>query len=115
MRLETVGKRYGIRQPWGVRGVTADLPAGRMLRVSGGNGSGNAPLLRVVAGVSAPSAGKVTGRPRAGYVPERFPGGLAFSAREYLTHLARIHGLTGPAVPAGVSEWLERLGAAEYA
>jgi hypothetical protein len=26
MRLETVGKRYGMRQPRVVRGVTADLP-----------------------------------------------------------------------------------------
>jgi hypothetical protein len=31
MRLEAVGKRYGIRQPWVVRGVTADLPAGRLI------------------------------------------------------------------------------------
>ena len=82
MRLEAVGKRYGIRQPWVVRGVTADLPAGRLIRVSGRNGSGKSTLLRVVAGVSLPSAGKVTGRPHTGYVPERFPGGLPFSGRE---------------------------------
>jgi ABC-type Mn2+/Zn2+ transport system ATPase subunit len=60
MRLEAVGKRYGVRQPWVVRGVTADLPAGRLIRVAGRNGSGKSTLLRVVAGVSAPSAGKVT-------------------------------------------------------
>ena len=28
MRLEAVGKRYGIRQPWVVRDVSADLRAG---------------------------------------------------------------------------------------
>jgi ABC-type phosphate/phosphonate transport system ATPase subunit len=61
MRLEAVGKRYGVRQPWVVRGVTADLPAGRLIRVAGRNASGKSTLLRVVAGVSAPSAGKVTG------------------------------------------------------
>jgi ABC-2 type transport system ATP-binding protein len=115
MRLEAVGKRYGLRQPWVVRDVTRDVAAGRLIRLEGPNGSGKSTLLRVMAGASTPSAGRVTGRPRAGYVPERFPGGLAFSAREYLTHLARIHGLTGPAVPAAVSEWLDRLGAAEYA
>ena len=97
MRLEAVGKRYGVRQPWVVRGVSADLPAGRLVRVSGRNGSGKSTLLRVVAGVSLPSAGKVTGRPHAGYVPERFPGGLPFSGREYLLHLARVHGLRGDA------------------
>ncbi|MGH3295318.1 MAG: ABC transporter ATP-binding protein [Trebonia sp.] len=115
MRLETVGKRYGIRQPWVVRGVTADLPAGRLIRVSGRNGSGKSTLLRVVAGVSLPSAGKVTGRPRAGYVPERSPGGLPFSGREYLLHLARVHGLRGEDARRRVGHWLERLGAAGYA
>jgi ABC-2 type transport system ATP-binding protein len=115
MRLEAVGKRYGLRQPWIVRDVTRDVAAGRLIRLAGPNGSGKSTLLRVMAGASTPSAGRVTGRPRAGYVPERFPGGLAFSAREYLTHLARIHGLTGAAIAAAVDEWLERLGAAEYA
>jgi ABC-type multidrug transport system ATPase subunit len=95
VRLEAVGKRYGLRQPWVVRGVSADLRAGRLIRVSGRNGSGKSTLLRVVAGVSLPTAGKVTGRPHTGYMPERFPGGLPFSGREYLLHLARVHGLRG--------------------
>jgi ABC-2 type transport system ATP-binding protein len=115
VRLEAVGKRYGTRQPWVVRGVSADLRAGRLIRVSGRNGSGKSTLLRVVAGVSLPSAGKVTGRPHAGYVPERFPGGLPFSGREYLLHLARVHGLRGEHGRQRVEEWLERLGAAGYA
>jgi ABC-type multidrug transport system ATPase subunit len=74
VRLEAVGKRYGLRQPWVVRGVSADLPAGRLVRVAGRNGSGKSTLLRVVAGVSLPSGEGVTGRPRTGYVPERRPG-----------------------------------------
>jgi ABC-2 type transport system ATP-binding protein len=115
MQLHAVGKRYGLRQPWVVRSVSHELAAGRLIKVEGPNGSGKSTLLRVMAGVTAPSAGRVTGRPRAGYVPERFPGGLAFSAREYLTHMSRIHGLIGAAVPAAVDEWLERLGATEYA
>jgi Clp amino terminal domain, pathogenicity island component len=32
------------------------------------------------------SAGRVSGRPAAGYVPERFPGSRVFPAREYLLH-----------------------------
>src|ERR1700760_3297043 len=115
MRLEAVGKRYGVRQPWVVRGVSADLRAGWLVRVAGRNGSGKSTLLRVVAGVSLPSAGKVSGRPHTGYVPERFPGGLPFSGREYLLHLARVHGLRGAAGRQRVEEWLERLGAAGYA
>jgi ABC-2 type transport system ATP-binding protein len=115
MRLEAVGKRYGLRRPWVVRDVSQELAAGQLIKLEGPNGSGKSTLLRVMAGVMAPSAGRVTGRPSAGYVPERFPGGLAFSGREYLTHMSRIHGLTGSAVPAAVQEWLERLGATEYA
>ena len=115
MRLEAVGKRYGLRQPWVVRGVSADLRAGRLIRISGRNGSGKSTLLRVVAGVSLPSAGTVTGRPHAGYVPERFPGGLPFSGREYLLHLARVHGLRGALARRRAEEWLDRLGAAGYA
>jgi len=120
VRLDEVGKRYGPRQPWVVREVTADVPAGRLVRVAGRNGSGKSTLLRVVAGVAAPSAGTVTGRPHCGYVPERFPGGLPFTGREYLLHMARIHGarvpgLRGPAGVRAVDHWLERLGAADYA
>jgi ABC-type multidrug transport system ATPase subunit len=115
MRLDAVGKRYGVRQPWVVRGFSAGLPAGRLVRVAGRNGSGKSTLLRVVAGVSRPSAGKVTGRPHCGYVPERFPGGLPFSGREYLLHLARVHGLRGGSGARAVDEWLDRLGAASYA
>jgi ABC-2 type transport system ATP-binding protein len=115
MRLDAVGKRYGIRRPWVIRGFSAGPLNGRLVRVTGPNGSGKSTLLRVVAGVSRPSAGKVTGRPHCGYVPERFPGGLPFSGREYLLHLARVHGLPGSAGRLRVQEWLERLGAASYA
>lgn len=115
MRLEAVGKRYGLRQPWVIRDVSRDVAAGQLIRLEGPNGSGKSTLLRVLAGVTTPSAGRVRARPRTGYVPERFPGGLAFSAREYLAHMSRIHGLSGAAVPAAVDEWLERLGATDYA
>jgi ABC-2 type transport system ATP-binding protein len=115
MRLEAVGKRYGLRQPWVVRDVTTAVAAGKLIRLEGPNGSGKSTLLRIAAGAMVPSAGRVSGRPAAGYVPERFPGGLMFPAREYLLHMARIHGLSGAAVPAAVDEWLERLGAADYA
>ena len=57
----------------------------------------------------------MTARPHTGYVPERFPGGLPFSARDYVLHMARVHGLRGAAAARGADEWLERLGAAGYA
>jgi ABC-2 type transport system ATP-binding protein len=89
LRLEAVGKRYAMRQPWVIRDVSTQVPSGRLIRLEGRNGSGKSTLLRVVAGVLAPTAGKVTGRPRVGYVPERFPPALPFSGRDYLMHLGR--------------------------
>jgi ABC-type Mn2+/Zn2+ transport system ATPase subunit len=115
MRLESVGKRYGLRRPWVVRDVSLDVAPGALIRVEGRNGTGKSTLLRVAAGVSLPSAGRVTGRPHTGYVPERFPGGLPFSARDYLLHLARVHGLRGSVAARRADEWLDRLGAASYA
>jgi ABC-type multidrug transport system ATPase subunit len=115
VRLDGVSKRYGLGQPWIVRDVNAEVAAGQLIRLEGPNGSGKSTLLRVAAGVCAPSAGRVTGRPHTGYVPERFPGGLAFSARDYLMHMGRIHGLRGGPLAATVEEWLGRLGAADYA
>ncbi len=115
MRLDGVGKRYGLRQPWVVRDVSVEVAAGQLIRLEGRNGSGKSTLLRVAAGITTPSAGRVSGRPSTGYVPERFPGGLAFPARDYLIHLGRIHGLSGPSARAGADHWLGRLGAAEYA
>lgn len=115
MKLESVGKRYGPGRPWVVRDVSADVSPGTLIRVEGRNGSGKSTLLRVAAGVSLPSKGKVAGRPRTGYVPERFPGTLPFTGREYLLHLARVHGLGGRAAGERAGEWLERLGAAACA
>ncbi|HXP20330.1 MAG TPA: ABC transporter ATP-binding protein [Streptosporangiaceae bacterium] len=115
VRLERVGKRYGIRQPWIVRDVNLDIPGGRLVRLEGRNGSGKSTLLRIIAGVSVPSSGRVIGRPGTGYVPERFPPGLPFSARDYLTHLGRAHGLAGQALGSRIDECLDRLGGAEFA
>jgi ABC-2 type transport system ATP-binding protein len=115
VQLISVGKRYCLRQPWIVRDVSQEVAAGRLIRLEGPNGSGKSTLLRLIAGVLVPSAGRVTSRPHAGYVPERFPAALAFSAREYLQHMGRIHGLSAAAVRAAADEWLERLGAADYA
>ncbi|MCT2590851.1 ATP-binding cassette domain-containing protein [Streptomyces sp. N2-109] len=116
MRLRDVGRRYGPRGPWVLRGVDVELPGAALLRVVGGNGTGKSTLLRLLAGIDAPSAGRITGRPRpAAYVPERFPAALPFSAAGYLTHLARVQGLRRGAAKRAAEEWLERLGAGGYA
>ncbi|MGW7368915.1 ABC transporter ATP-binding protein [Streptomyces sp. NPDC054841] len=110
-----MGRRYGLGGPWVLRGVGLDLAAGTLVRVEGGNGSGKSTLLRLLAGIDAPTEGRITGRPRTAYVPERFPAALPFTATGYLVHVGRVHGLGRGAAERGAREWLERFGAAGHA
>ncbi|WP_133896588.1 ATP-binding cassette domain-containing protein [Streptomyces sp. KS 21] len=116
MKLTGVGRRYGLRRPWVLRGVALDLPPGALVRIEGPNGGGKSTLLRIVAGIDTPSEGRITGRPRrTAYVPERFPAALPLTATAYLTHMGRVHGLARAEAAARAADWLERFGAAGYA
>lgn len=115
LRLDGVGRRYGPRGPWILRGVDLSVEPGTLVRVEGTNGTGKSTLLRLLAGIDAPTEGRVTGRPRTAYVPERFPPALPFTAAAYLTHLGTVHGLSRRAAARAAGQWLERLGAAGYA
>ncbi|MEV6998035.1 ATP-binding cassette domain-containing protein [Streptomyces sp. NPDC093982] len=115
LRLDNVGRRYGLRGPWVLRGVHLTVPPGNLIRVEGPNGTGKSTLLRLLAGIDAPSEGRITGRPRTAYVPERFPTALPFTAVGYLTHLGKVHGLSRAAATRAALEWLDRFGAASYA
>lgn len=111
-----MGRRYGPRGPWVLREVALGVPAGALVRITGTNGTGKSTLLRILAGIDAPTEGRITGRPRrTAYVPERFPVALPFTARGYLTHLGRVQGLGRAAAAAGAGEWLERFGAGVFA
>ncbi|WP_328878554.1 ABC transporter ATP-binding protein [Streptomyces sp. NBC_00299] len=115
LRLDNVGRRYGLRGPWVLRGVHLTVPPGNLIRVEGPNGTGKSTLLRLLAGIDAPTEGRITGRPRTAYVPERFPTALPFTAVGYLTHLGKVHGLSRAAATRAALEWLDRFGAASYA
>lgn len=115
LRLDDVGRRYGVRGPWVLRNVHLDLAPGSLTRIEGPNGTGKSTLLRLLAGIDAPSEGRVSGRPRTAYVPERFPAALPFTALGYLTHLGAVHGLSRAAAGRAAREWLDRFGAAAHA
>ncbi|MEU4656187.1 ATP-binding cassette domain-containing protein [Streptomyces sp. NPDC023723] len=115
VRLTGVGRRYGLRGPWVLRGVDLTVPSGALVRVEGANGTGKSTLLRLLAGLDRPTAGRITGRPRTAYVPERFPPALPFTALGYLTHLGAVHGMPRRAAVDAAGQWLERLGAAGHA
>ncbi|MBT2421186.1 ATP-binding cassette domain-containing protein [Streptomyces sp. ISL-22] len=115
LRLHNVGRRYGLRGPWVLRGVHLTVPPGTLIRVEGANGTGKSTLLRLLARLDAPSEGRITGRPRTAYVPERFPTALPFTALGYLTHLGTVHGLSRPAATRAAHEYLDRFGATAHA
>ena len=115
LRLFRVGRRYGIGGPWVLRGVDLTIAPGTLIRVDGANGTGKSTLLRLLAGIDAPTEGRITGRPRTAYVPERFPSALPFTPAGYLTHLGTVHGLSRGSAARAAHDWLERLGAAGYA
>ncbi|MFC7302859.1 ATP-binding cassette domain-containing protein [Streptomyces monticola] len=126
-----MGRRYGLGGPWVLRGVGLEVPPGALVRISGTNGSGKSTLLRLLAGIDAPTEGRIEGRtegrgggrsrsrggglPRTAYVPERFPASLPFTALGYLTHLGGVHGLRRPVAAARATAWLERFGAEGHA
>ncbi|MER5629262.1 ATP-binding cassette domain-containing protein [Streptomyces nitrosporeus] len=98
-----------------VRGADLVLPRGTLIRLQGANGTGKTTLLRLLAGIDAPTEGRAEGRPRTAYVPERFPAALPFTAAGYLVHLGRVHGLGTAEAARRAERWLTRFDAAEYA
>ncbi|WEO94598.1 ATP-binding cassette domain-containing protein [Streptomyces sp. FXJ1.172] len=115
LRLIGVGRRYGIRGPWVLRGIDLTVAPATLTRIEGANGTGKSTLLRLLARLDAPTEGRVTGRPRTAYVPERFPSALPFTALGYLTRLAAVHGLSRGTAQRAAGTWLERFGASAHA
>ncbi|MGW2179563.1 ATP-binding cassette domain-containing protein [Streptomyces sp. NPDC001732] len=99
-----------------LRGIDLDLPTHTLIRIEGANGTGKSTLLRLLAGIDAPTEGRITGRrPRTAYVPERFSAALPFTAAGYLVHLGRVHGLRSAEAADRARAWLDRFGAAGHA
>jgi ABC-2 type transport system ATP-binding protein len=108
--VEGVRKRFSRAGRWVLDGVELAIPAGEVTVVAAGNGTGKSTLLRIVAGASSPTAGRVVNRPGVvGYVPERAPVRVRMTARQYIVHMGRLRGLRPDAARARAAELFERL------
>lgn len=104
-----------------VRDVDLVLAKGEVLGLLGVNGAGKSTTLRMIAGVLAPSAGRVLvdgedlaeapglARREIGYLPEVPPLHVELSVTEFLAFCARLHGLAGDADTA-VARAIDRCG-----
>ncbi|GAA3098873.1 ABC transporter ATP-binding protein [Streptosporangium carneum] len=109
MRLSKVSFRYSRRGPWVLRDVELAIRPGSVVEVTGRNGAGKSTLLRLLAGIVPPSKGSISERPRVvGYAPDVFPVDQPFTVTAYLTHMARIRGVS----PGAMERLAERLDAA---
>ena len=93
-----------------LEGVDLALPAGRALTLTGANGAGKTSLLRVLAGLAAPAAGRLDRPASAAFVPDRVVLAPALRCGEWLTAMRRLRGLDAPPRRWPVLEqtWLDR-------
>lgn len=108
--VEGVRKRYTRAGPWVLDGVDLKIDQGAVTIIVAGNGIGKSTLLRIVAGASLPTDGRITGQPdTVGYIPERAPAAMRMTARQYLKHVGRMRGMSPDEVAARTEELAERL------
>ncbi|MBS0571044.1 MAG: ABC transporter ATP-binding protein [Proteobacteria bacterium] len=122
LQLQGVSRRLAGRTI--VEDVTLSLDRGCVLGLLGVNGAGKSTTLRMIAGILAPSAGKVLfdGRDfgeepvlarRLGYLPETPPLYAELRVDEYLHFCARLRGMRGNASTKAVDHVIERCGLGE--
>ena len=108
--LESVSKRYGSRTI--VHDLSFTVERGEIVGFLGPNGAGKTTTMRMIAGVTAATSGKVTvagcdmatGNAQAarkiGYAPEHPPVYDTLDVRGYLRFVARVKGVRGSEIAA---------------
>jgi ABC-2 type transport system ATP-binding protein len=126
IRLEGLTRRYG-GGVLALDGLTLDVPENAVFGLLGPNGAGKTTTLRLLAGLTRPTAGRavVAGvvvadeplvvRRGLGYLEQDPRAYLWMTGREQLTMLGRLHGLDGEPLRASVAAALARVGLADAA
>ncbi len=101
VRLDGLTKRYGRSR--GIEGVSLEVHEGKVVGFLGPNGAGKSTTIRLVMGLSHPSAGTVevlgaspsrdvAQRRRIGYLPGELVLFPSLTGRDIVARVARIHG-----------------------
>ena len=107
LEAEGLVKRYGDREA--LRGVSLSAGRGELVAVIGPNGAGKTTLLQILAGVLAPTAGRVAPAPeQVGWVPQQPALYKKLSVAENLRLFARLERVGDPG--AAVERMLEQTG-----
>ena len=105
-----------------VRNVDVDIPRGRVFGFLGPNGSGKSTTIRMLAGLLAPSEGRITGfggldlasdtdgwKRRLGYMSQKFSLYLDLTVEENLRFFGSVYGLRTAALAARIDALADRL------
>lgn len=115
--LHDVGKLYGKR--WALRHVNLELSPGEIVGFIGPNGAGKTTLMRIIAGLSAPTEGRLTvlGSTMDGKeLQTPFGIGLVLEQMGFIPHISgkanleMLAGLRRVATPATIVETLQKVG-----
>ena len=99
LRAVAVARRYGELEA--LAPTDLELAPGETVALVGPNGAGKSTLLAILAGALEPSAGRVDGDARIGWVPQRPAHYARLTARENLELFAQLEG-----APAGIVDRL---------
>ena len=117
--LELAGLRRRYGRTVALDGLSFTVEPGRIFGFLGPNGAGKTTAMRIVMGIELPDAGAVRwgGRPLThadrlafGYMPEQRGLYPKMRARDHLSYLARLHGVSAGQATAAGEWWLRRLG-----
>jgi ABC-2 type transport system ATP-binding protein len=122
LQVEAISRSFGGRPV--LKDVSFDVTAGRMTGFVGANGAGKTTSMRIILGVLAADAGRVTwrgspltraDRQRFGYLPEERGLYAKMTVVEQLVYLGRLHGLSRAAAQRNTADLVERVGLGERA